>query len=426
LDALKVKTKRKEFFRMAKTKKNHIPMIDLLALVIAPLCALQWPILHSLYPGLPIPWEPLLAGFAIFASAYLLSWAAEVAEVDIPPALALAVLSLVAVAPEYAVDIYFAWQAGKDPSYVQYATANMTGANRILIGLGWTAVVLAFCWKARKKEVTLEPRLRLETSILLVATLYSFILPLKGTLSIWDTAVFFALFLYYFSRLLKGQAHAPTAEGPVAVIQRWKTLPRRAFVLGFFAIAGYTIFKASHPFAEGLLAMGRHWGIDEFLLVQWLAPLASESPEFIVAVLFALKLRATSGFNTIISSTVNQWTLLVGALPLAYVLSKGAISPMVMDARQIEEVFLTSAQSLFAIVIISNLRFSLKEAVVLATLFATQACYPLVEPYVGIDSVHVRLAYAWMYVGFAASILIFSGHFRSDMKRLALAFFKLK
>lgn len=409
---------------MAKKKKNHIPMVDKFALVIAPLVALQWPVLHHLHPGLPLPWEPLLSGIAIFASAYLLSWAAEVAEVDMPPALALALLSLVAVAPEYAVDIYFAWQAGKDPAYVQYATANMTGANRLLIGLGWTAVVLAYCWKARKKEVVLEPRLRLETSVLLAATLYSFVLPLKGTLSVWDTVFFFALFVFYFSRLLGSGAHEPEAEGPVAVIQNWPDLPRRAFVLTFFFIAGFAIFKASHPFAEGLLAMGRQWGVDEFLLVQWLAPLASESPEFIVAILFALKLRATAGFNTIISSTVNQWTLLVGALPFAYVLSKGTLAPMVMDARQIEEVFLTSAQSLFGIVIISNLRFSIKEAGVLVTLFATQACYPLVEPWVGIPAVHVRMAYAWIYVGFSASLLIFSGHFRQDMKLLAAAFLK--
>jgi len=407
---------------MAKKKIAQMSPTDKAALFLAPLFALQWPILHALYPNLPVPWVPLLPGLAIFASAYVLSWAAEVAEVDIPPALALAVLSLVAVAPEYAVDIYFAWQAGKDPTYVQYATANMTGANRLLIGLGWTAVVLAYCWKARKQEVKLEPRLRLETSILLAATLYSFVLPLKGTLSVWDTVIFFILFLFYFSRLLKSSAHEPTAEGPIAVIQNWPDLPRRSFVLGFFILAGYVIFKSSHPFAEGLLAMGRQWGVEEFLLVQWLAPLASESPEFIVAVLFALKLRATNGFNTIISSTVNQWTLLVGALPFAYVLSKGALDPMVMDARQIEEVFLTSAQSLFGIVIISNLHFSKKEAWILFTLFATQACYPLVEPWVGIPAVHLRMAYAWLYVGISVGILIVSGNFRKDMKLLGMAF----
>ena len=398
-------------------KKNNIQIspANRTALLIAPLLALQWPVLHLIYPQLSLPWVPLLPGIAIFASAYLLSWAAEVAEVDIPPALALGILSLAAVAPEYAVDIYFAWHGGQDPSYIPFAVANMTGGNRLLIGMGWAMIVLFYAWKTRKTEVVLEKRLSLETAVLLAATLYSFLIPLKGTLSLLDTAVFFALFLFYFSRLLKSGAHEPQVEGPVAVIQRWPKIPRRIFVLGFFFIAAWTIYAASQPFAEGLLTLGRHWGIEEFILVQWLAPIASESPEFLVAILFALKAKPTASFNTIISSTVNQWTLLVGALPLAYTLARGGLHPMVMDSRQIEEVFLTSAQSLFGVVILSNLRFSFKEAGLLFFLFITQALYPLVEPWVGIPSVYVRNVYAFLYLGAALGILISSKRLRQDL-----------
>ena len=78
-----------------------------------------------------------LAGLAILGGAFVLSWATELAERDIPQALAILVLALVSVLPEYAVDLHFAWSAGKDPSYAPYAVANMTGANRLLIGLGW-------------------------------------------------------------------------------------------------------------------------------------------------------------------------------------------------------------------------------------------------------------------------------------------------
>ena len=61
------------------------------------------------------------------------------------PALAIALLALIAdVGDEYAVDMYFAWQAGKDPKYTAFAMANMTGANRLLIGVGWAAVVLTY------------------------------------------------------------------------------------------------------------------------------------------------------------------------------------------------------------------------------------------------------------------------------------------
>ncbi len=66
----------------------------------------------------------------------MLSWAAEVAQHDIPQALALTILALIAVLPEYAVDMYFAFQAGRNPgsNYGELALANMTGANRLLIG----------------------------------------------------------------------------------------------------------------------------------------------------------------------------------------------------------------------------------------------------------------------------------------------------
>ena len=74
------------------------------------------------------------SGAAIFGAGFLLSWTAEVAQLDVPRALALAVLALIAVLPEYAVDVYFAWRAGQDPAYTAYATANMTGGNRLLIG----------------------------------------------------------------------------------------------------------------------------------------------------------------------------------------------------------------------------------------------------------------------------------------------------
>ena len=85
----------------------------------------------------------LWSGGGIFGAAFLLSWASEVAQLDITRALALAFLALIAVLPEYAVDVYFAWRAGQDPTYTAYATANMTGGNRLLIGVGWATSVLA-------------------------------------------------------------------------------------------------------------------------------------------------------------------------------------------------------------------------------------------------------------------------------------------
>lgn len=392
------------------------------------LLAGQWlavHLFHHPHPG--IPWVPLLPGIAIFAAAYLLSWSAEVAQHDIPPALALAALALVAVLPEYAVDVYFAWRAGQDPSYIPYATANMTGANRLLIGLGWPVIVFVYWLKSRRTQVELDRRLDLETSVLLAATLYSFVIPFKHTLSLWDAAFFIGLFTWYFLRIVRGKVEEPEElEGPPDTISSWPPFWRRLAALALFLFAGGVIFASAEPFAEGILEIGRHWGIEEFVLVQWLAPLASEAPEFIVAVLFALRLKPNASFNTLISSKVNQWTLLVGMLPVAFfvshALSGQAGHSMALDARQVEEIFLTGAQSLFAVVVLSDRRFSLKEASALFLLFFLQAAYPAVERQVGVDSIHVRLAFAWMYVGLAGGIVITSPRFRANLVNLARVF----
>src|SRR4051794_26274854 len=95
---------------------------------------------------------PLLAacifGLAVVGAAFMLAWAAEAAQVDISAGLALALLALVAVLPEYAVDFVFTWKAGKNPAeFAPDALANMTGGNQLLIGVGWSLVVLVAAWR---------------------------------------------------------------------------------------------------------------------------------------------------------------------------------------------------------------------------------------------------------------------------------------
>jgi len=340
------------------------------------LLCLQWIFVH--FSGLhPSPqWLALSAGMAIFGASFMLSWAAELAQFEIPQALALALLALIAVLPEYAVDMYFAWMAGKDSTYTAFATANMTGANRLLIGVGWAAVVFAFWLKTRRKEVSLEPEHKIEVLFLGLATLYSFFIPFKGRLDLFDAAIFIAIFVFYMRRASQAEHVEPELEGPAEVMAQWRIPARRLVTVAFFLLSGLTIFVAAEPFAEGLLATGRTFGIEEFILVQWLAPLASESPEFIVAILFALRTNPGASLGTLISSKINQWTLLIGMLPIVYAVSSREISPMQMDGRQIEELFLTASQSLFAVAVLANLSFSLVEALMLFALFAVQLLVP--------------------------------------------------
>ncbi|MBI2083335.1 MAG: sodium:calcium antiporter [Deltaproteobacteria bacterium] len=333
---------------------------------------LQWVFFRFSGSHLPTPWSALLPGIAIFGAAFILSWGAELAQFYIPQSLAIAFLALIAVLPEYAVDMYFAWEAGKNPEYIHFATANMTGANRLLIGVGWATVAFAYFFRTKQKEVVLEPSNRIELFGLGAATIYCFVIPMKGTISWVDSIFLLSIFAVYIFQTTQSHHEEPEVEEPLIAISKWSWGRRLAVTIFFFLFSGFTIFTSAEPFAEGLLETGRHWGIEEFILVQWLAPLASESPEFIIAILFALRAKAASSLGTLLSSKVNQWTLLVGMLALVYNLSAGHILPMTLDARQSEEIFLTAAQSLFAFVVISNLRFSLIEGLLLLVLFATQ------------------------------------------------------
>ena len=388
-------------------RKSHI-----FWLVLATLLAGQWIFVRSFGIHLPHYWNAILSGIGIFGAAVLLSWGAEVAQVDIPQSLALAFLALVAVLPEYAVDMYFAWQAGKEPTYTQYATANMTGANRLLIGFGWAVVVICYWLKTRKREVALEPSHSMEISYLTVATIYSFVIPLKGTLSLVDTAVFLTIFGFYMVAASRAGMAEPELGGPSELLGALPKLERRLATIAIFGVAGLTIFLAAEPFAESLLATGRSLGVEEFILVQWIAPIASESPEFIVAILFALRANPGASIGTLVSSKVNQWTLLIGMLPLAYSASAGKVAPMVLDQRQIDEVLLTAAQSFLGVAVIANLRFSLWEAAVVATLFGSQLFFP---------SRTVRYVYAIIYLALTVLLLLTNRENRRgffDVRRL--------
>lgn len=375
---------------------------DFLALFAAASLPAPWIVAHH-FPGFPLRPEEVAAaaGLAILGSAGLLSWATELAERDIPQALAILFLALVSVLPEYAVDLHFAWTAGKDPSYAAYAVANMTGANRLLIGFGWALVVLIACWRQRSRELLLDRRQTLEIRFLIVATLYSFFVPLSGTINLLDAALLFGIFGLYAWNAMHSESEEVELVGPPALIDReFGDTGRRLWALGLFAFAGYGIWISAEPFAESLVEIGRTRAIDEFLLVQWLAPLASESPEFLIAILFAWRLRGSVGIGALISSKVNQWTLLVGAIPVAFALSAGSLAGLPLDARQTEELVLTSAQSLLAAVLICDLRFSRAEAIALAALFAGQFLF---------TSPEVRYLFTGAYLVLAVALLTAGG-----------------
>jgi cation:H+ antiporter len=369
------------------------------------------------------PLAAFLFGLAIVGAAFLLSWAAEVAQLDISAGLAIAVLAFIAVLPEYAIDLVFALKGGHsykthhftscpapikgDESPCSLALANMTGANRLLIGVGWSLVVF-LAWRQyskrgepeRGREVRLDRSHAVELSYLAVATAYSLFIALRRSITILDAVILVSLFIAYTIRISKAPAEEPELVGPALFLGTLSTARRRMAVVGLFVVAATVILLCAEHFAESLVATGAHLGISEFLLVQWLAPLASEAPELLVAGVFAWHLNTNAGLGTLVSSKVNQWTLLVGTLPLAFAFASGSWHGLPIDAFQREELFLTAAQSAFAVSVLMNLSMSTREAMQMFGLFAAQFIVGAVGP----ESIHgqVRVGTAIIYLLLAA------------------------
>jgi cation:H+ antiporter len=178
--------------------------------------------------NLPLVVETTLLGAAILGAAFLLSWAAEVAQHDISQTLAIAVLAFIAVLPEYAVDLFLAYRAGQgDDRDRHLSVANMTGANRLLIGIGWAAVVLIFWLKTRKREVQLRPQQRTDVGFLLVATLWAFSIPIRGQISLLDLVVLGAMFVADIIRAAREEVEEPELIGAAAALGAMPQRPPR-------------------------------------------------------------------------------------------------------------------------------------------------------------------------------------------------------
>ena len=183
----------------------------------------------------------------------------------------------------------------------------------------------------------------------------------------------------YTRRAAQLPTEEPELVGPAKIVANLATAPRRLVTVILFLFSGTVIFFVAEPFAHSLVASGEHLGIDEFLLVQWLAPIASESPEFIIAATWTLRGAARSALKALISSKVNQWTLLIGTIPLVYAISGGAIHPFALDIKQQHELYLTAAQSLFGVAVLVNLRLNRTDGLLLLVLFL--CCQVLFQPY---------------------------------------------
>lgn len=319
---------------------------------------------------------------SVLFSAFVISWAAEVAQFFMSQGLALAILAWLQTLPEFAVEADIAWRQD-----IPNMTANFTGSLRLLVGLGWPMIffVASFAHRRRTgrwlKEIELHPEHSVEVVGLLVPILYFFLVWWKGTLTVGDGVVLTLIYLVYLYVLNKMPAHDHEQAEELDFVPRTVMALRPGWrgsaIAGMFLGGGLILYYVTHPFVDSLKALAVTVGISEFVFIQWVAPFLSEFPEKVSAFKWASTVKnAPMALMNMVSSNINQWTVLAAMIPSVYSLSHGHLAEVPFDGMHRQEILLTILQSLLGMVLLLNMRYSAREAFLIFVLWAVQFAIP--------------------------------------------------
>jgi cation:H+ antiporter len=329
-------------------------------------------------------------GVGLLGASFLLAWAADAGEAVFSGGLVLAVIALVAVLPEFVIEVHFAYT-----QQTELVTANLTGATRLLL-TGATALPLAVAVVARRRsEVAASFRpaasRRLELGILLLVSIFAIQIVIRGSIAIADGIILIALYALYARRVQGTPEEEPAVVGVPAGLLSLPPSYRRPVIAGLIVAAAVVVLAVANPFAEALLATGTSLGIDPYFLVQSVVPVATEAPEFVIVAVLVANRRPAQGLALFLAASVSQWTLALGALPFAYLAGGGSVSMALSGNEQVEVAF-TIAVTLFAVAALASLRPRVADAGFITGVLAIQFTYP--TAFVHVASTFVVLVFA--------------------------------
>lgn len=336
---------------------------------------------------------------SILAAAMLIAWAAESAQFFIAQGFALAILAWLQTLPEFAVEAVLAWK-----QQVPLLMANLTGALRLLTGLGWPMIycTAALFHRSRQKtplrQIALSEEHCVEVTGLLVAMSYLFLVWWKASLDVLDAAVLIVIYAAYLAILQRmpatGAEKIDELERVPRTIVSARPAVRNGAITLLFVAGGMLIYYTAEPFLASLLALSVSVGVPNFVFIQWVAPFVSEFPEKVSAFYWARTVeRASMALMNMVSSNINQWTLLAAMLPITYSLSRGAVSSIPLDPEQRMELLMTLGQSLLGTMFLIDMKLLCREAAGLFGLWLVQFIFSPIAPGPGIAgylSQHIR------------------------------------
>jgi cation:H+ antiporter len=344
----------------------------------------------------PYPLQLLVYGAAVVAAAFLLAWACEAAQVDVSHGLVVAVVAFVAILPEYVVEVHFALTG-----HAEYVTANLTGASRLLLGFAVAmpaaVALLPARWRPpRPGPLELPASGRAELAVLAAGALWSLRGVLGGKLTLLDSAVLIGLYGVYLRRVAGAGGETPPPTGVAAQLAALPRAERRRWVAGLMAYAASVILLTAVPFGDAVLGAGGLVGISPYLLLQWIVPVATETPELVVAFVLLVHGRGGQSIAVLLAGAVSQYTLALGTLPLAYVVGAGT-GPLPLAGREQIELLLTVGVALYGVAALLSLRLSRGDSSIMLGLFAGQLLLP---------GTVTRLVFAVVFWAVAVDLLV--------------------
>jgi cation:H+ antiporter len=156
-----------------------------------------------------------------------------------------------------------------------------------------------------------------------------------------------------------------------------RPLQRNIAIWMLFIVGGLILYFSAHPFLNSMLALAGAFGVSTFVFVQWVAPFLSEFPEKLSAFYWARKVStANVALMNMVSSNINQWSILSAMIPILFVISAGKLQPLTFDRFQRQEILLTILQSFLGFLLLLNLELKMHEAAILFVFWFVQFVFP--------------------------------------------------
>ena len=321
----------------------------------------------------------LVSALTIMAAGILMLRAAQTTQ-GTPRKLALVAIAVAVLLPEYSVDAHFAWVSAYPDSIgrTSLMLAATTGSNRLIMGFGLPVMLLLFLFKNRNNQSFPEQGFSVQIVLLFMATLYAFIIYIKGTISILDAFALFALFgVFVWKGSWQGRADSHrAAELSPAAMETPPSGAKRITTAFLVIYAALSMYVVSGAFASSFLVSGQRMGIEPIVMAQWMLPVAAKAPWLILAAILVLRANATLVITSLLTAQMGLWTLLLGALPIVTQISGltiGSAEALTFDDHQRMTILLTATQSLFVVAMLAGVKVSWKGALGMLSLFLVQS-----------------------------------------------------